>query len=60
MRGSELRSALSILRWSGKHLAKRIKCSDVTVSRWLNDVRPVPGSVEAYVELMIKIKEAGE
>jgi len=56
MNMNELTECLEKLKWSKAELARRLGVDPHTISRW----RKIPGYAEAYVLLMMKVREAGE
>ncbi len=55
-----LTTALRVLGWRGKDLARRLGTSPITVSSWRTGRRPVPGYAIAYLDLARGITEALE
>jgi len=58
MTGDELKSFLKELGWRGSELARRVSASRNTVSRWVTGKTDIPGTVVAYVGIMLTLKRA--
>jgi transcriptional regulator with XRE-family HTH domain len=54
MTGSELRSALKTLGMRQLEFAGILRCRPETVSRYVKDRNPIPGSVESLVSMMLR------
>ncbi|NEJ23189.1 hypothetical protein GR247_23850 [Rhizobium leguminosarum] len=55
MNGSDLREALGSFGLSQVEFARLLDVSVGGVAQWLSGVRPVPGPVEAYVQLFLRL-----
>jgi len=49
MSPSNLRDALTLLRWSQRGLAEALECDDRLVRRWASGDAPVPPDVAAWL-----------
>lgn len=56
VKGDDLSYALSKLGWSQKQFAERMDVHPNTVSGWVTGRVPVPGSVSAYIDLVLRVK----
>ncbi len=56
MTAREFDRALKALGWTGLDCSKRLRVRPETVSSWRTGRVEVPGPVEAYLELALKLK----
>ena len=56
MTPKDMLDALNAIGWSQADLGRRIKAHPNTISGWATGSHPIPGSVEAYLRLVVAFK----
>jgi transcriptional regulator with XRE-family HTH domain len=54
--GEQLKANLNDFGWSQAELAKRLKVHPNTVTKWVNDRKPVPQSVILWVNALSELR----
>lgn len=57
MTGAELVAALDTIGWSNRKLAKRLRCDEIRIRRWIQDVSQVPPSVAKWLSTLAAFHE---
>lgn len=55
--GPDLRAYLDLLGWSQSHFAERVGVHPNTVSKWATGKAAIPGPVNAYLALAVRVWE---
>lgn len=60
MHPEDLKIALKTLGWTGAKLARAVGVTPKTVGMWLNDRARIPGSVQAYLKIKVKLLDLAD